>query len=473
MKKAALLPGALLLSNIAALALSLLAPRILPPAEYAAFTLTLGLGQLTVSIAFEWLRLSLLRYGYSSDVALSAIRRRVMRTIYIALALLLLAVGVIAGALSLQLSWAIYIAVIALYAIMQAVFDANQAVSRATFANVSFSLSLILRTSLSLLFFCIAAWITKKGHLALIALALSYPTAAMVVRKGWGSSKGGMSVDWTQARFLLAYGGMAAGTTIISSLLPTAMRSTAVSYMGLAESGGFLLAVDMSQKAVAVVGLAANVILTQDLFKAKDFGSDVEARQKSRSHVSWIAALLGPTAVGFYLLQDIFITLAVPGSYHASYAAGIGFGILASALLYFRAFAVDPLFYAAGKSSGALWGSIASIAALLIAAFGLPMLHAVNLTTLSLSYVLSTLAGLGTALVMLRKEAAGIWPWANFAKIGAACVGMAVVGFLPIWPHTLVGLLAKLAACGLTYLVVFYGLNACDVRKLVAKFAGR
>jgi O-antigen/teichoic acid export membrane protein len=473
MMKAALLPGALLLANVAALILSLVAPRILSPAEYAAFTLSLGLGQLTVSVVFEWLRLSLLRYGYGSDVALSTARRRVMRTIYIGLALILLVVAIAAGALSIRLPWAVYIAVVAFYAILQAVFDANQAVSRATFSNVSFALSLILRTFLSLVFFSIAAWITKKGHLALIALALSYPTAAIVVRKGWGSSKGGLIIDWNQARFLLAYGGMAAGTTIISSLLPTAMRSTAVSYMGLAESGGFLLAVDMSQKAVAVVGLAANVVHTQDLFKAKDFGSSDESRQKSRNHVGWIAALLAPTAVGFYVLQDIFIALAIPGSYHRSYAAGIGFGILASALLYFRAFAVDPLFYAAGKSSGALWGSVASVAALLIAALGLPLLHAVNLTTLSLSYVLSTLAGLAAALVMLRREAVGVWPWADFAKIAAACSGMAMVSFLPIWPHSLIGLVVKLAACGLTYLVAFYGLNICGARKLVAKFTKR
>lgn len=464
MKSAAFLPVALVLANLSGLAISLLVPLLVAADEYSIFALTWSAGQLVASVAYEWMRFGVLRYSVGADEELATTRRSLLWQGYVSVTGILLAGALLAGLAIFISPLALYVAPIAFYAACQGAFEGRQARARALFDNGFYSISWVLRTFISLALSVLAAWMTGSGAAALLGLAASYPITMLVVNRL--SALPALRASWNseQFRFLARYGFFAALATNISMLLPTVLRTLAISTLGLAEAGGLVLAADLSQKAISVVGLAVNIVMMQNSIKAAEFGSDGELQQKARMQIAIATAFVAPAALGFFLIQQPFTGLLVAAEYEATYWQSIGLACLASGVLAFRLFAVDSLFVAFGKTEGAIVGPLLAVAST-TAAIGLFAWQGLATPlAITASYAGGTIAGAIAAIHMLTRVKRIKWPTADLLKITAGCLVMLLVWWLLPRDHGAIDLLLITVACGVSYLLISLVLNTANCR---------
>lgn len=461
MRGAALLPLSVVVANLAGLAVSLLVPHLLPVAEYTVFALLWSLGQLLAGLAYEWLRFGVLRYAAGADPVAAAARRGVSLRGYLGVTGLLLALALAALAAAPLRPQAPALAAVAFFAACQGVFDGRQALARAETANRSFAAAWMLRSLLSLLLGGAAAAATGQGEAALLGLALSFPLSLILADRRLPALPRGRA-DPEAWRFLLRYGVFAGLATNLALMFPALLRTLAAGSLGLEAAGGALLGLDLSQKAVAVVGLAANVVLIQRAIRAAEFGGPAEQAAQAGRQIAAAAALVLPAALGFWLLRAPFADLVVRPDYRAGYDAVIGPASLAAGLLALRLFGLDSLFLASGRVRGAVLGPAAGLATALLLVLALP--GAPGPERLGWACLGGAAAGTGVALLAVRRAAPVRWPLRDLGAVLAGCAAMAAVAQLLPARGGAAGLAQGLLACVPAYAGVVWALDAAGLR---------
>jgi O-antigen/teichoic acid export membrane protein len=468
MKGAVYLPLALLFANMSALAISLAIPLLIPANQYSIFALCWSIGQLVASIAFEWMRFGVLRYAVGQDQALATRRSANLWQGYFLTAASLLAIAVISGLWLLVLPFAGFIAAVAFYAACQGAFEGRQALARAHADNGYYSLSWVLRTFISLILSAAAAWFTGSGAASLVGLALSYPITLLLMNRSLRVHLPPRSVDVEQMAFLAKHGFFAALATILSMLLASVLRGISVSMLGLEQAGGLLLAIDLSQKAISVVGLALNVVMMQRSIQTAEFGSEADIKHQTDRHIGLTAALIIPASLGFFLVQDSFVDIFVQQEYRESYWAAIGWACIAGGILSFRQFAVDSLFVALGKTTGAIWGPVITIALSALAIWALGFVDARTPSGIAIAFVISISIGALASFAALGRVRKINWPIGDILKIAAASSVMVVAYFLLPPSNPIVSLLITLTICGGAYCITALALDVAGLRNAVS-----
>ena len=461
----ALLPVSALLATAAGLILSLLAPHFLPNSAYVEFSLLFGYGQLAATLLFEWSRQAGLRYAYGRDGDLADRRRRTLVVFY-AVAVTVLATG---GGLILCLPAASTPfklgAVIALYAAAQGVFDARQAFARAAGDDGRFTVSLLSRAILSLALFAAVALVTRDGVMATLALTGSYVAATLVtsLRQPWANPFGRIAPD--QLKFLLAFGLTGAAASIVAIMAPNIVRSAAVVSAGDASVGGFLLALDLSQKGLSAIGMVASLILVQKLNRAAEFEAHERFLTQGRIHIAAAFGVLAPAFIGFVVVQEQMAAVLVPSTFRIDYLAWVMPLTLASFLICVRIYVVDPFFYAHGRSKLVLTGALINIGVLGVATVVATTTSEIDLMEVVAIYVASAALALVVSSILLIRAIRPVWPLRDLAAITAGCLAMAAASFVPI-ESSLVGLVLKTALCGGAYLMVLFLLDGCGLQNM-------
>lgn len=452
------MPAAALLATATGLILSLLAPHFLPSSAYVEFSLLFGYGQLTATILFEWSRQAGLRYAYGRDSELAGQRRGTLVAFY-ALAITGLAAG---GVLILCLPGMAppyrLGAIVALYAAAQGSFDVRQAFARAAGDDVRFSISLLSRAILSLGMFVAVAVVTRDGVMATLALAGSYVAATLAtsVRQPWSNPFGRLAPD--HLRFLLVFGLTGAAASIVAIMAPNIVRSAAVVGTGAASVGGFLLALDLSQKGLSAIGMVASLVLTQRLYRAYEHQSEAEFLTQGRVHIAATLGLLAPAFVGFVLVQDQMAVVLVPESYRPAYLAWVASLSMGAVLTCVRIFAIDPFFYAHGRASLVLVGAVANIVVLGGAALLVTINPAVDFAAVVVAYVGGAGFALAVSTVLLLRTVRPSWPLRELGTIALGCLAMAGASLVPV-ELSLLGLVLKTVLCAGAYAAVIFMFN--------------
>lgn len=459
-----LMPASALLATAAGLLLSLIAPHFLPGSAYVEFSLLFGYGQLAATLLFEWSRQAALRYAYGRDDGLAEQRRRTLTTVYAAAACLLVLGGLIALLAPGAPTVVRLGGVIALYAAAQGVFDARQAFARAAGDDIRFTISLLSRAVLSLGLFAAVAWLTRDGAMATLALCASY--VASTLATAWGQRRanpfGGVAPD--QMRFLLAYGLTGAVAAIVAIAAPNIVRSAAVASLGTADSGGFLLALDLSQKGLTAIGMVASLVLTQKLYRTVEFHGRERVLEQGRLHIGLTLGVLAPAFIGFVLVQDQLAAAIVPTDFHSAYLAWIAPLSLGAFLTCVRIYAIDSFFYAHGRTRLVLTGAVINIAVLALTLVVAPMTRG-QVAPLVWIYVTGSGLALMVSVYLVHKHVTPTWPWKDMGSIALACGGMAAAGAAPFGVSAL-DLFLKTALCGACYLAIVFLLDGCGLRAL-------
>lgn len=366
---ALLVPFSVLFANVVNFSTQLLVPRYLPAEQYSSFATLWAVGQLVAVIVFEWMRFGVVRFSEGVDPGLNSRRKCALLVSYSAGCVVLCLIATSAG-LFFEGELRTAIVVVAIYAVCQGVFDGRQALARAQFRNLSFAVGWILRSVLTLTL-CIGAAIWfESGSAVLVALSIAYLVVSAYFLKEVDfltlSKKGVLYEDF---RFLAKYGAFVAVSSSLSAALPPLVRALLIDFGDKAEVAGTILALDLSQKALVVIGMLVNVMVLQRSIKIMESGDPFEKADQMRLHVLIATAALVPFGVLFYALQPILVVFLVPQEYKVGYLTSIGLATSCALLLCLRQFSIDSLFVVVGKSSRSMIAPIVAVTSTFCGAF--------------------------------------------------------------------------------------------------------
>lgn len=450
-------------ANLSGLAISVLMPHALSASEYSIFALCWAAGQLLASVVFDWLRFPLLRFAVGKDEAIADRRRDAIGFSYglisaALIALAILAVAVAAGATTGPVHDAIYYAgLVMAFAVCQGIFDARQALARAELDNGRFSVAWLVRSVSSLVLSLAGAHLLGGASGALAGLMASFPISLLLVSRTHIIRIRPAPGSLDQISFVFRFGISAAAATNISLLMPALLRAVAVSRLGLEEAAGLLLAIDLSFKAMAVAGLAVNVLAMQSSVRAFEFGSAADFAKQARAHLVQVTAVIVPAAMGFYLVYQPFMAVFIPADLRASFEVSIGWAIAASAVMGIRMFGADSLLFSAGRATSALPGPVVAAVIVIILGFLTRFAFTETPSGLSLVYLAANVIGaLITWGVMLQCKMARI----DLRDAGAIGLGVALmtgaIHFVPAdlgWKTLVLSVIVGMVVYGTTVLV--------------------
>ena len=455
---------AMLLSSVAGFAIALSMPWILSASEYTRFVTIWATGQFVASIAFEWMRFGVIRFANTAQVDEMRARRALLLRLYLLVSTLLLLGGVLSwGLLSGRFDLADEFFWVALFAVANGVFDGFQGLQRAEMRNAAFSSARIIRTFSGFFLAVLFGALWGSAGAVLIGLALSFPFTIVVVHFGarnplpsWPNVK----VQRSTFRFLALFGLMAAAGTNLTMLAPAMQRLIAVHAFGLENSAGIALGFDLSQKAIALTGLAINVVVMQKSIHSAEFGDETQQKQQLSLQISGTFAVVVPAAVGFYILSPDIAKLLVPDPLVSSFQAIILAATLTAGLLAIRMFSIDPIFLVKKRPHFGLIGPFFTGLSLVViwlyppnelVTFGWMMVGAASIGVLAACIAVFVIEGVE-------------WPVNDLVKIILGSGIMYLLTILLISEQGFLPLIGKFSVAVFSYVSVAIILNTIGVR---------
>ncbi|MCC0064134.1 MAG: hypothetical protein H6895_08605 [Defluviimonas sp.] len=456
-----MVPVSMVAASLAGLAVSLLAPHLLAPSDYGRFATAWALGQLVASLGYEWMRFGVLRFAGGADAARAAGRLGLLAGGYRATTLLLLLAAV--TAIGLWRREAVLVAAVLVFAACNGIFDGRQALLRARFDNAAFARGRLIRSVLSLVFALAAAQVTGTAEAVLIGLALSFP-AAMVLDRA-GAAHPPARAAWAEFGPLFAFGLFAALATNLALAGPALQRALALAHFAPVPAAALTLAFDLAGKAVAVTGLAVNVVMMQQSIRTAEFGPAEDQPHQAGRQIAVTAAFIAPAALGVALVAEPLAGLAVPSDLRPDFVALAAPASLSAGLLALRLFGLDPLFVVRRRTALGVPGPLVSALALgalfLAPSFGLA----------ALAWAMAATAALGLAVAALALAGSGpiAWPLADLARVAFGCATMVAAAWLVPVRAGWIGLALTVLAATLAYAAAVWATDAAGLRQALLR----
>lgn len=463
-------PLSVVLANITNLLAQVLIPRYLPPGEYSTFATLWASGQFMTILCYEWMRFAVLRFSSGADLNTNIKTRSILFATYRLVSLALVIIAVTFAFFHSYWPYSIWICAVSLYAMCQGSFEGRQALARSDFDNFTFSLSWVFRSCFSLIFSLIIASITGSGELTLIGLALSFPVALLIFNtKNLSKLLNTAPFDKTRLKFIIHFGIFAAISSSVTASLPAIIRIFATSYLGLINSGGVVLALDISQKALAILGMVVNIVILQKAIKATEFGDTKQQSAQISNQIAIIAAFIIPGSVGFYMLQPTLIQYLIPLSYQENYIKSILWSTVCSGLLAFRLFAIDSIFIIIGKTLPSIIGPLTTIAATFLAIWIFTASDMEVTSIIPIAMATGLTIGIVASVIAINCSAAFSWPYLDLIKIFFCTLIMAIIlNLMPSNTGITTTIFCILLAAA-TYILSALTLNTCNFKSIASK----
>jgi hypothetical protein len=463
-----LVPFSVLLANVTNLVTQLLLPRYMVVSEYSVFATLWSYGQLAAVIVFEWMRFCVVRFSEGADQSLAQRRRSTLFLTYVAGVLFFLLLIVVGVALSALGEWGWWLVAVSIYAVGQGSFDGRQALARARFNNGSFAAAWIFRSVAGLALALLLAVEVGNGPLVLAGLGGAFFLAALIFGIRELPALRSVSVDSSELRFLAKYGAFVAVSSSITAALPALVRSMIINAVEIQNTGGSILALDLSQKALAVIGMVINVTILQKSIRTAEFGSEEQKSQQMARHVGMTAAFIMPAAVLFYEIQPLLATYLVPANYMASYMTCVATATVGATLLCLRQFSVDALFVVAGKSTLSVVGPATAVVVTLLSAWCLKGLPWSPELLMCASMALGLLAAAAVAIYAVGRVVSITWPMRDFLGAAVACAVISfVMRIVTSRTDSLLIFVFGVATAILAYVIVAWFVNLCGFRSFL------
>ncbi len=458
-----------ILNTLASFLVGLLVAKFLGPAEYGRYAVAMAIGIVVQTLAFDWLRLSATRFFSERQRGERPHIGATVKILFFALAGLTLVVAVLiyCSPVALPLAPAL-IALAALVALSNGMFDLSGAILRARFLNRSYRNLVLVRTGLSLLLVLGGAWLFASAEMALLGLVLSMAGAAASVQ--------GDTLDWEAhprlatretafdfARYALPI----VAANGLYQLAPLMNRALASHTLDFAQSGQLSLAYDMGLRIIAAIGSALDVLMFQLAVRAEQEQGLGAAKAQVGFNIGVLFALLAPTVAGCWLVLPSFERLLIPEAFRGHFAHY--FTLLLPAFFAFALsmFCLGPIFQIVRRTGAVVMAGAVALAVNAVAVWLLPA--GVDASNYALAQSLSSLAGLAT-LIVLAVLIAPIRP--DWRAIGGAALATAVMlgAVMPLRAAMTPGILAlTVQGCVgfVVYAVLAYAADLCGLRGVV------
>jgi O-antigen/teichoic acid export membrane protein len=447
------------------LALGLLIARFLGPQGFGQYAIATAVAVVLNTLFLDWIRIAATRFYSQQTRDEEPAVRGTLDTIFILSSFGLSLSSALAIYLGLDFGLAIALAAFApAMGICNGLFDYHSALARARFDDRTYSLIVILKNVLSLVFVVGGAWWFQSPLIVAIGFVLNILASLLMVRSRLIDPQ--VSIirpDWKAAKRYFLYGFPVIVASMIYYLIPLWNRTAIASSLGFAASGQFSLAYDLGIRVVQTMGSAIDIILFQLAVKAEREGGLEAAKAQLSRNMGIVLAALAAVAGGYWLVLPSFELLLVPQAFRGSFFAVTVYllpGLVCFALVQA---ALTPVFQIKNKT----WPTVVAASAALV-------LNALLITTLPSKATIESYATVQTASYAMALVAAFLLTfsvlkvlpgWRDLLAVAVATALMiAAVWPIRIWPPGWSALLASACAGGTAFISVLLIMNMGDCR---------
>ncbi len=450
-------------------ALGLLIARFLGPLGFGQYAIAASVAVVLNTLFLDWIRLAATRFYSERTRSDEPAVRGTLDAIFILSSLGVATTSAIAIILGLDFGLMVVLAGLApVMGICNGLFDYHTALVRARFDERSYSLLVILKNVLSLVFMVGGAWWFQSPVVVAAGFVLSiFATLLIGRRRLIDPGVNILKPDWTAARGYILYGVPVILASMIYFLIPLWNRTAIASSLGFAASGQFSLAYDLAIRVVQTIGSALDIILFQITLKAEaEHGRD-KAREQLSTNMGLVLAAVLAVATGYWLVLPSFEALLVPEAFRGSFASVTAIllpGLVCYALVQA---AVTPVFQLKQQT----WPVVlAALAGLLTNAILSWSLTAMDIQTYAAIQAVSYAVALGFAAA-LALRAMNVLPrlrdvvGALVATLAMAAAVWPVRGWGPGWAT----LLVSMGAGAVVFAAVVLAFNFGGCREMIRR----
>ncbi len=415
-RESALYTAGKLLPGLLGMATTALLTRLLDPAAYGLYGLSLVVVAFGSAVLFDWLGLAYLRVAQGMPDAFGTIGTLFggMAALTVAAVAAAWSAGLLAGPAGRAITAGLALMV------CYAGFELAARLPVARFQPGRFLLMNAGRGVLSLAGAAGAAWLTRDPAWTACGTALG--SAAAATLGGLGRTR--PCFNAAQARAIVAFGLPLAASMAMASIASSGIRGL-LDALGSTEALGFYTAAFLLvQNTLSVVAAGLASAGYPAAVRALDTGREDEARQQVADNWSLLLVVLAPMAVGMALTAPGLAALLVGPHYVAGVAALTPWLAAAGFFAAIRAHGLDHVFQLAGRP-GQL-ASISAIAAGLAVALAFVLIPRSGPLGAAYASVAAALVSCLVALAWGRRTWRVELPLQTITRVALACVVLAV-----------------------------------------------
>ncbi len=466
--------GALFALNaLSNLGLALVLAWMLPASAFGAFTVYFAAALLLGNLAFDWVRLSAIRFYTPPARSEQPELRATLDFAFCAstgLALALAILATLTGALP-EPGPASFMALFAL-TVANAAFEYWTALCRARFDARRYAVMVMVRSLLTFTLVIPVALFSASFVMASLALA-----AAILPSVAYGAMqlKDKEALPSLASRALAVRFARYAMPMVVAEgcylLVAVINRTYLARDVSLAETGAYALTFDLAFRALAVTASVGDAVLFPRLVANLHRQGAARTRGEIARNIAVMLLVLTPAALGFALVAAPLAQLLMAEHFrevfarYAPVAAAAGFAYTA------QSFVLRPVFQVELRTGDI---SLAAIAAVAVDVAVVVLLPTDGLLAASLGHLVAM--GVGLALVLRRVVAGRLidWPMRDIGKIAAAslllCICVAPLGFEG---HAVLTLMARAAVGFAVYAAAAWFLDIAGLRAFMKGGPGR
>jgi O-antigen/teichoic acid export membrane protein len=454
------------------LGLALALAWALPASAFGAFTVYFAAALLLGNLAFDWVRLSAIRfYTPLARIQEPALRATLDVAFFAStgLALVLAVIATLTGALpepgpaSLGALFALTATNAAFEywtALCRARFDARRYAVMVGARNV-FTFGLAISVALLSASFAMTAFALA----AAIFPSVLYGVMRLKDREAL-SSLASPALAMRFARYATPMV-LAEGCYLLVAVINRTFLARGVS---LAETGAYALTFDLAFRALAVTASVGDAVLFPRLVANLHRQGAARTREEIARNIAVMLLVLTPAALGFALVAAPLGQLILAAHFRVVFARYAPLAVAAGFAYTAQSFVLRPVFQVELRTGDI---SLAAIAAVVVDIAVLMLLPADGLLAASLAH----LAAMGVGLVLvLRRAIAGRlvdWPLRDIAKIAVGSLLLvACVTPLSFEGHEFLTLVARAAAGSMVYVATVWLLDVAGLRAFVKGSSG-
>jgi O-antigen/teichoic acid export membrane protein len=411
-----------LVNTIFNLIVGLIVAKFLGPAEYGKFALAIAVMTFGQTLAFEWIRLSAVRFYSEQSRRESPGIRATLDAAFIWVVLLFvpLALGIAFLGPHLSLPRDLF-ALACVASIANGLFDYQTALVRARFDDRLYIRVIVTKNLLAMVVTTGAAWATGSAEAALLGGMTSLLGSLLFSRSRLSDRDAGPErSDPGLRRHYAGYAAPIVAAVVLYQLIPLANRDLAARFFGFAETGRFALSYDLGQRAVMAIGSALDVLLFQIAVRAHDLHGAETAREQIARNIAIVFAVLAPACVGIWIILPSIEVLIVPQAFRGPFAHFLGLMLPGLFCFGLAQFSINAIFQLAHKTLPLIAAALAACIADPLFIFVLP--RGSDASSLAIAQSLAFGVGL---LTLLAFASANQPQWPRFRDLALTVVGCA------------------------------------------------
>ncbi|HEY2584132.1 MAG TPA: polysaccharide biosynthesis C-terminal domain-containing protein [Tepidisphaeraceae bacterium] len=442
--------------------------RLLDPDGYGNYTLVTTTAGLINALAFQWLRLSFVRYLPAAKG-----EPRKLKSTLLTCQLLLVAVGalIVAGVWVIPAAhaWRAVAGVCWLVTAVQPTFELFCEEARASIRPRYYMMLQLSRAVLTtglgagLILLGLGWW----GPLLGMAAGNFLP-GLYAFGRGWRGTR--LSIDLPTLAMVCRYGIPLSLTVALAIVISSSDRYLIAGFLGTGPAGIYAAAVDFTSQTLTLLMMSISLAILPLAIRAYEHQGPEAARAQMRHNASLLLAVGVPAVVGLALLAGNISHCFLGKEFRAEAARIIPIIALGTFLAGYKAYHLDSAFQFAHRTIHQVW--IVLIAAAINVVLNLVMIRPFGVIGAAGASVIAYLISMVLTAAYGRRHFALPFPMKDFARILAGSAAMAAVLLALRGQRGAVALAAQVILGGGVYAAVMACLNFHDARTFVSRRLG-